>query len=308
MAFNQNGSLPVSAVSSLSTKAAAPVIFTLTTDGKDLTQLFTVNGGNFAAGTIISIACNASRTAYVKAYNTSDVLYLTQDTSSGTALMTLSSETKRIWARVDSTTDVTFTVQPSKTVPTKILDIIRSSTTYTQGTDYTLGEKAHIIGVGSGGGGGCGIGNFGYHQGPVGPAGGSGAINKTSAVTLSGNYPIVIGAGGTGGRGGGNAGSPTTLGNAGSSTTGFGLTLAGGGGSQGSPPGGNTNVQGATGSPSSITDGIIFSTGSISAGSGLDPSGGVGNGGAGGGPFTKSAGAQFGGTGTVGGFFVLRYT
>ena len=154
MAFNQNGSLPVSAVNSLSTKAAAPVIFTLTTDGKDLTQLFTTNGGNFAAGTIISIACNASRTAYIKAYNTSDVLYLTQDTSSGTALMTLSSETKRIWARVDSTTDVTFTVQPSKTVPTKILDIIRSSTTYTQGTDYTLGEKAHIIGVGSGGGGG----------------------------------------------------------------------------------------------------------------------------------------------------------
>jgi hypothetical protein len=311
MAFNENGGLPVqtnAAISAgLATAAKAPNLFNVDTTGRELTALF--SAGNLANGTVITFNCASANTTQLHFYNTSNLLYEKVSTTSGALVHTLTAETKRIWAKCNTSDTLEVVIKPSKSTPTQKLDIIRSSKTYTSGTDYNTGDYAHIIGIGAAGGGGgyyTGI-NYG---GPNSGAGGYGATGRVQAVALSGNYPVTIGAGGTGGGGGGAIGgnnhNPATNGNAGGTTTGFNLTLAGGNG--GNAGNGNTGGnQGTFTSFQTVSDGMIFSASNLTSGSGLNGNAAVGEPG-GGTNFSRWQGPYTAPSGDVGTIFVLRYT
>lgn len=315
MAFNQNGSLPVAAINqittSLLTAAKAPSLFDLDTETRELTNVITSYGSNLPSGTVLTFTIPSARTGTIYFYGTDDELETVQTTTSGVLTYTTSFVTKRINAKVDSSCQMEVVIKPSASTATDKIDYIRSSTTYTEGTDYATGDYAHIFLFGGGGGGGAVYTSSKYGGGSsyYNPGGAPGAVTRSAALQLSGNYPITIGTGGTGGFGGGHCGSPprafgSNAGNAGGTSTGFSLTSPGG-------PGKGQTGQYTPASPGSQPDNLIFSTGNVASDTGstgnLQPGSRIGAGGSTSSGYSRNQGLTQGPSGADGAAVVLRY-
>ena len=157
--------------------------------------------------------------------------------------------------------------------------VFTSSGTF-QVTQAGSSAKIDYLVVGAGGGGG------GWHAG----GGGGGAIvHKTNYSITTGNFPIVIGAGGT-------SSAAPSHGQNGSNTTAFGETMTGGGGggaygageagnagANGGGSGGNGTTAGGTGTaPPSVNGGVVYAgynggTSAFQVGGGGGGGGGVGS-------------------------------
>lgn len=224
MAFLENGS-PVATktgpIATLTTqlagKATASEIFDLTTSLENIDTTFNT------AGQYIVVTNTGTATIFV--YDSSNALISELNATTSSTTYTLASAPVT-WTAIGSTSNTLSITQVPATITTTngnaaLLqytspgNLAPSGGTY----NYTAGEVAHVIVVGGGGGGATG----GTYV-PPNPGGYGGIAYNNTAITLSGTYPITVGAGGAGGP----AAPSRVAGQNGSPSTAFGLTATGG--------------------------------------------------------------------------------
>lgn len=189
---------------------------------------------------IYTITCPSYVDATVFFHSATDTIIMKTTTVSGTSVINLATEAKRVVVFTNTGTDIAVNIEKTANALTNnfsgTLDTVTASGTYT-GTSASGFGYAVLFGAGGGSSGG----NGGYHF-----LGGNGGVAE-KIVTLTGSMPVVIGQG-------------SAYGSAlpGGSSTFAGMTAGGAGGRQddwttpipgGVATGGTYNTQGYGGGP-----------------------------------------------------------